>query len=86
MLRNYFIICFRKLYAELSDFCVTTSVILFVFGQTALFRIAPILTSVFVVITLHQCISLWTQSQDSNDGEIDNSNDSNSSSSSTSEN
>lgn len=58
---------FRKFYAELSDLCTATSIVLFVFCQTALFRIAPILTLIFVVITLHQCFSSWMGVQDVND-------------------
>jgi len=68
--------CFRKFYAELSDLCTTTSVILFVFCQTALFRIAPILTCVFIVITLHQCICSWIGTHDLDDRKINKANDS----------
>ncbi|XP_050542352.1 GPI inositol-deacylase isoform X2 [Daktulosphaira vitifoliae] len=48
-----------KYYSELSDCCLITSITLLVFCQTALFRIAPILTLVFLIITLHQFIGLW---------------------------
>jgi len=67
---------FRKFYAKLSDFSIATSVVLFVFCQTALFRIAPILTLVFVVITVHQCISSWMgRVQDLNDSHVNDEND-----------
>lgn len=61
----------------MSDFCVATSVILFVFCQTALFRVAPTLTLVFVVITLHQCFSSWIGGvRDLNDSQVNDTNDS----------
>lgn len=61
---------FRKFYAQLSDFCTATSIILLVFCQTALFRIAPILTLVFVIITLHQCVTSWIGVRDLNNRNV----------------
>ncbi|VVC28522.1 Hypothetical protein CINCED_3A001485 [Cinara cedri] len=64
-----------KFYRELSDVCISTSVILFVFGQTALFRIAPILTSVFVLITVNQCFcSWWIRFRSQNNDEVNDTN------------
>lgn len=49
---------------------MATSILLFLFCQTALFRIGPILTLVFVIITLHQCFSSWIGVQDFIDNQV----------------
>ncbi|XP_026821729.1 GPI inositol-deacylase isoform X2 [Rhopalosiphum maidis] len=64
-----------KFYAQLSNLCIAASIILFLFCQTALFRIAPILTMVFVIITLHQCFSSWIGVQDLIDNQVSGAND-----------
>lgn len=70
------VLCFRKFYSELSDLCLSTSIILFVFCQTALFRIAPILSLVFAVITFHQCMSSWIGVPDPNHNQVNEANNS----------
>jgi len=53
---------------------MVASIILFLFCQTALFRIAPILTLVFLIITLHQCFSSWIGVQDLIDDQVNSAN------------